>query len=102
MCAGRPLAIRILGERVNRQAARSLETVIAELDEYAGVRGFDLDDGEDTSLRALFGYSYGALFGPAARLFRLLGLHPTGDISVRSAAALAAVDLPTRGVYCTN
>ncbi|HWD00941.1 MAG TPA: BTAD domain-containing putative transcriptional regulator [Amycolatopsis sp.] len=94
LCAGLPLAIRILGERVNRQAGRSLEKVVAEFDEDTGLRGFTLDDGEESDLGALFAYSYAALPGPAARLFRLLGLHPVGGISVRSAAALAAVDPP--------
>lgn len=94
LCAGLPLAIHILGERVNRQAGRSLEQVIAEFDEEAALRDFTLDDGEESDLRALFVHSYAALPGPVARLFRLLGLHPVGGVSVRSAAALAAVDVP--------
>ncbi len=93
LCAGLPLAIRILGERVNRQAGRSLEAVVAEFDEDAVLRGFDLDDGDDSNLAALFAYSYAALPAPVARLFRLLGLHPVGGVSARSAAALAAVDV---------
>ncbi|MEV6639340.1 BTAD domain-containing putative transcriptional regulator [Amycolatopsis sp. NPDC051371] len=94
LCAGLPLAIHILGERVNRQAGRSLEQVVAEFDEEAALRAFTLDDGEESDMRALFAYSYAALPGPVARLFRLLGLHPAGGVSVRSAAALAAVDVP--------
>lgn len=94
LCAGLPLAIHILGERVNRQAGRSLEEVVAEFDEEAGLRGFTLDDGEESDLRALFAYSYAALPAPVARLFRLLGVHPVGGVSVRSAAALAGVDVP--------
>ena len=44
-----------------------------------------------TDVRAVFSWSYRALSPEAARLFRLLGLHPGPDIPVASAASLAAV-----------
>ena len=50
-----------------------------------------LDTGDDVSVRAAFSWSYGELTGRAARLFRLLGLHPGPDISVPAAASLAGV-----------
>jgi hypothetical protein len=46
-----------------------------------------------TSLREAFSSSYLSLSGPAARMFRLLGLHPGPDISARAAASLAGVPL---------
>ena len=42
-------------------------------------------------MRAVFSWSYRALSADAARLFRLLGLHPGPDISVAAAASLAAI-----------
>jgi tetratricopeptide (TPR) repeat protein len=47
-----------------------------------------------TDLRMVFLQSYRTLTGPAARLFRLLGLHPGPDIGVPAAASLADVGLP--------
>jgi len=42
-------------------------------------------------VRAAFSWSYQQLAAPAARMFRLLGLHPGPDISVPAAASLAGV-----------
>jgi tetratricopeptide (TPR) repeat protein len=49
-----------------------------------------LDAGEvGARVRAVFSWSYAALTPPAARLFRLLGLHPGPDLSAAAAAGLA-------------
>jgi len=52
--------------------------------------------GEDATAdaRAVLSWSYHLLAEPAARLFRLLGLHPGPDISVAAAASLAGVPAP--------
>jgi DNA-binding GntR family transcriptional regulator len=50
--------------------------------------GADADADAD-AVRTVFAWSYRALPRPAARLFRLLGLHPGPDISLGAAAALA-------------
>ena len=39
----------------------------------------------------MFSWSYRALTAPAARMFRLLGLHPGPDITTAAAASLAAI-----------
>ena len=61
----------------------------------AGRRRGRLDafDGGDagTDVRAVFSWSYRSLSPPAARLFRLLGLHPGPDIGVAAAASLAGL-----------
>jgi hypothetical protein len=44
-----------------------------------------------TDVRAIFTWSYDTLTGGAARLFRLLGLHPGPDISAAAAASLAGL-----------
>jgi tetratricopeptide (TPR) repeat protein len=46
-----------------------------------------------TSLRAVFSWSYQLLSEPAARAFRLLGLHPGPDFTTQAVASLAAVPL---------
>ena len=44
-----------------------------------------------TDVRAVFSWSYRALSRGAARLFRLLGLHPGPDITLGAAASLAGI-----------
>jgi hypothetical protein len=48
-------------------------------------------DDAATDVRAVFSWSYHALSTDAARLFRLLGLHPGPDITVGAAASLAGI-----------
>jgi tetratricopeptide (TPR) repeat protein len=48
----------------------------------------DEEEDEDTSMRAVFFWSYQALVPEVARAFRLLGLHAGPDISALAAAAL--------------
>jgi hypothetical protein len=45
-------------------------------------------DEEAEAIRSVFTWSYRALPAHSARLFRLLGLHPTGEFSLPVAAAL--------------
>src|SRR5262249_10965838 len=44
-----------------------------------------------TDVRAVFSWSYRRLSPDAARMFRLLGLHPGPDVNVDAAASLVAV-----------
>jgi DNA-binding SARP family transcriptional activator len=91
-CARLPLALRVAAER----AAARLHVPLAELAaELAGQqRRLDLlDAGDDprTAVRAVFSWSCQQLTSEAARMFRLLGLHPGPDITVPAAASLAAL-----------
>ncbi len=80
-CAGLPLALAIAAARA-QQSGFSLARVAAALDEI-DQRLDALDTGEPASqLRSAFSWSYDALDQAAARLFRLLGLHP-GPTSAR-------------------
>jgi tetratricopeptide (TPR) repeat protein len=56
----------------------------------AGLEALEVGDAA-TDVRAVFGWSYRALGEEAARVFRLLGLHPGPDISARAAASLAGI-----------
>ncbi|WP_405976135.1 tetratricopeptide repeat protein [Streptomyces sp. NBC_00988] len=88
-CAGLPLALAVVSARAAAQPHQPLGTLAEELRE-AGGRLDALDGGEESSqVRAVFSWSYSALSPAAARLFRLLALHPGPDLDQRAAAALA-------------
>ncbi len=90
LCGRLPLALALAGERASRFSGVSLAGIVEELRDQR-LRLDTLRDPQDagTDLRAAFSWSYKALRPAAARLFRLLGLHPGITISLPSAAALA-------------
>jgi DNA-binding SARP family transcriptional activator/tetratricopeptide (TPR) repeat protein len=90
-CARLPLALTIAAARAALQPGFRLAVFAAELRE--ATRALDAFDGGDlaTDVRAVFSWSYRALSTGAARLFRLLGLHPGPDIAIPAAASLAAI-----------
>jgi DNA-binding SARP family transcriptional activator len=92
-CAHLPLAIRILGERASRFPALSLSEFLRDVDGLAGLAGFDLDDDDESDLRAVFAPSYEALCDASARMFRLLGGHPGPEFGVPAAAASLSAPL---------
>ncbi|MBB5866952.1 tetratricopeptide (TPR) repeat protein [Allocatelliglobosispora scoriae] len=83
-CARLPLALRIAAARAAARPALRLTALAAEV-----TTAFDGPD-PMTSLGAVFSWSYTALTPAAARLFRLLGLHPGPDVTVAAASSLAA------------
>jgi tetratricopeptide (TPR) repeat protein len=96
VCGGLPMALAVVGARVAVEPALPLASLAAELgDSRLGLDAFDGGDAA-TDLRAVFSWSYGALGSEAARLFRLLGLHPGPDVPLPAAASLAG--LPARRV----
>ncbi|GAA4530062.1 AfsR/SARP family transcriptional regulator [Amycolatopsis samaneae] len=94
LCGGLPLALALAGERASRFSGMSLAGIVDELRDQR-LRLDALRDPQDagTDLRAAFSWSYKALRPAAARLFRLLGLHPGLTVSLHSAAALAGTGL---------
>jgi DNA-binding SARP family transcriptional activator len=90
-CAGLPLALAITAARAAITPTLPLARLAAELRDAADA--LDTLHGGDaaTDLRAVFSWSYRALSAPAARLFRLSGLHPGPDLTVPAAASLAGV-----------
>jgi tetratricopeptide (TPR) repeat protein/transcriptional regulator with XRE-family HTH domain len=92
-CARLPLALAIAASRA-QQTSFPLATLAADLD-GADQRLDALDTGEPTSqVRAVISWSYATLSPAAARLFRLLGLHPGPETSSAAAADLADLALP--------
>jgi tetratricopeptide (TPR) repeat protein len=91
LCACLPLALAIAAARAAARPGFQLEALAAGLRDMAG--RLDVLDADDpaASVRAVFSWSTRQLGDPAARMFRLLGIHPGPDISVRAAASLAAI-----------
>jgi DNA-binding SARP family transcriptional activator len=93
LCARLPLAVAIAAARAAVDPSLPLATLAAQLRDTAS-RLDALSAGEAaTSLRAVFSWSCQQLPSPAARMFRLLGVHPGPDIAAAGAASLAAVPL---------
>ena len=89
-CARLPLALAIAAARAADRPGFPLVALAAELRDSAA-RLDALDAGDPAAnVRAVFALSYQQLSAPAARMFRLLGLHPGPDISASAAASLAA------------
>lgn len=95
LCGHLPLALAVAAERARRQPDQTLATVVGELRSEADrLAAFEAADDPLTDLRAVFSWSYQALDEQAARMFRLLGLHPGGGISADAAAAMIGIRVP--------
>ncbi|WP_250213534.1 ATP-binding protein [Acrocarpospora catenulata] len=89
LCARLPLALRIAGERAASRPWMPLRDLIRDLrDESALWDALTAEDGDEAdAVRTVFAWSYRALPEPAARSFRLLGLHPGPEFGAPAAAA---------------
>lgn len=95
-CVGLPIALSIAAARVLLEPHLPLSVLVGQLREQRQ-RLDALSTGRDspeTDIRAVFSWSYTALSSNAARLFRLLGLHPGPDIDTRAAASLTGLPEP--------
>jgi DNA-binding SARP family transcriptional activator len=91
LCGRLPLALAVAAARAEARPDFPLAVLADELADAAS-RLDALDAGDPaTSIRAVFSWSYRQLSGAAARMFRLLGLHPGPDLSAPAAASLAAL-----------
>jgi tetratricopeptide (TPR) repeat protein/transcriptional regulator with XRE-family HTH domain len=88
-CAGLPLALNIVAARMQSDTALTWRDLLARLRESSSaLTALEADD-TVIDLRAVFHLSYRRLGTEAARMFRLLSLHPGPDISLPTAASLA-------------
>lgn len=91
LCGHLPLALAIAAERAGRYT-RGLGELVGELrDERARLDALEIADDAQSSVRVALSTSYAALEPAAARLFRLVGLHPGTSVSGAAAAALLGV-----------
>jgi DNA-binding SARP family transcriptional activator/tetratricopeptide (TPR) repeat protein len=88
-CGRLPLALAVVSARAALNPSFPLETIAAELD--ASRDSLAAFEGEDSAsdARSVFSWSYRALSSSAARLFRLLSVHPGPECTLSAAAALA-------------
>jgi DNA-binding SARP family transcriptional activator/tetratricopeptide (TPR) repeat protein len=93
LCARLPLALAVAAARATTRPGLPLAVQAAELLD-ARNRLDALGTGEDsTDVRAVFSWSYHQLSPAAARMFRMLGLHPGPEVTAPAAASLAAITL---------
>jgi tetratricopeptide (TPR) repeat protein/transcriptional regulator with XRE-family HTH domain len=93
LCARLPLALSVIVARAAAAPNLPLAALVTELTELQG-RLDALDVGDPAAnVRTVFSLSYRHLPEAAARMFRLLGLHPGPDISAPAAASLAGLPL---------
>jgi tetratricopeptide (TPR) repeat protein len=93
LCARLPLALSIVAARAAAHPAFKLATLAGELRD-AGRRLDALDGGDlSTNVQTVFSWSYRNLRKAAARMFRMLGIHPGPDISPHAAASLTGMPL---------
>jgi len=90
-CARLPLALALVAARAAVRPRVPLRVLAGELADARQRWQALTGDDPHTDVRAVFSWSYHALAPPAARLFRLLGLHPGPDISAPAAASLAGI-----------
>ena len=91
LCAGLPLALAVAAARAVARPDLPLAVLLAELREARDWLDALATGDTATDIRAVLSWSYQDLSEAAARMFRLLGLHPGPDISRAAAASLAAM-----------
>jgi DNA-binding SARP family transcriptional activator/Tfp pilus assembly protein PilF len=92
-CSRLPLALRVAAEFAATRPAIPLAGLVAELaDQQRRLDLLDAAGDSRTAVRAVFSWSYRHLDPAAARMFRLLGLHPGPDLDHYAAAALTGAD----------
>jgi tetratricopeptide (TPR) repeat protein len=98
LCARLPLALRVAAELAATRPDTPLAALAAELADE-GERLELLDGGGDPrgAVASVFSWSYRHLPADAARMFRLLGLHPGADWDRYAGAALAATGVSQAG-----
>ncbi|HEY0535164.1 MAG TPA: tetratricopeptide repeat protein, partial [Actinoplanes sp.] len=92
LCAGLPLALSLAAGRLGTRSDFPIETLVAQLRDIR--QQLDVLSPGDAAgdLRTLFACTYRQLSPAAARMFRLLGLHPGPDVSLPAAASLAGLE----------
>ena len=91
LCARLPLAVSIIAAQAAARPDLSLADLAASLRQAPDRLGTLGTGDPGTDARTVFSWSYQQLTGPAARMFRLLGVHCGPDISAPAAASLAGL-----------
>jgi tetratricopeptide (TPR) repeat protein len=91
LCARLPLAMAVAAAHAGSRPGVSLAALATELREARNRLDALTGDDSATDIRSVFACSYHTLSVGAARLFRLLGLHPGPETSAAAAASLAGI-----------
>ncbi|MET7933005.1 NB-ARC domain-containing protein [Streptomyces sp. NPDC005322] len=90
LCSGLPLAVRVAGARLAARPRRPITVMVRALaHEHDRLEGLAIEG--DRGVRAALDLSYGGLAPDAARLYRLLSLHPGPDFTGEVATAALGV-----------
>ncbi|WP_441180043.1 ATP-binding protein [Micromonospora sp. BQ11] len=95
-CHQLPLALAIVSARLATRPALRLAAIAEDVSRLGPLDAY-ADDDPLIDVRTVLSWSYRSLPVPAARMFRLLALHPGPDLSVETAASLNAV--PSREAH---
>jgi Tfp pilus assembly protein PilF len=90
-CARLPLALALAAAHAALRPHTGLHVLAEQLRDTQQRWQALAGDDPGTNIQAVFSWSYQALTPDAARLFRLLGLHPGPDIGTPAAASLTAL-----------
>lgn len=94
LCARLPLALRIAAERAAARPLMPLRELIGDLRSESSLwTALSTEDAsESDTVHAVFAWSYRALPPAAARVFRMVGVHPSAEFGIGAAAALSGVE----------
>ncbi|MBE8478035.1 AfsR/SARP family transcriptional regulator [Streptomyces sp. 3R004] len=92
LVGGLPLALAVTGARALAQPRFPLVSLAARLQDADDCLDALSCHDDRTDIRSSFHRSYDALSSSAARLFRLLSLHPSRDIGMPAAVSMAGTD----------
>lgn len=90
LCGGLPLALRIAAAKLAARPRQRIADLVEELSGEDRLDALTLP-GDSQGIRGVLDTAYRALSEPAARLLRLLGLHPGLSFTAHLAAALAGM-----------
>lgn len=91
LCAGLPLAVRIAGARLAARPRQRITAMVRALsEEHERLEALAIEGDHD--VRAALDLSYQGLPPTAARLYRLLGLHPGREFDAQVARTLLGED----------
>jgi DNA-binding SARP family transcriptional activator/tetratricopeptide (TPR) repeat protein len=93
LCAGLPIALRIVGEHVAVRADVPLQELVQHLRRRHLLDAGSHGDRGSRTLRAAFDLSVDKFSPDIARFFGLLGLYPATDITTEVAAAVSGLSL---------
>ncbi|MGH3938694.1 MAG: ATP-binding protein [Pseudonocardiaceae bacterium] len=102
-CARLPLALTLAAARILSNLHLPLSTLVDQLRQHHHpLNTLSTGGSRKTDLRAVFSWSYTALTPHAARLFRLLSVHPGPEITTQAAASLAGLPEQDTGELITE